>query len=166
MSLRSLNRAPSFAFFLLSAAIVLVSVGTASAEFRGVGPRFGVGSDPDQFLMGLHFDAGRFAPNVRFQPDVEIGVGDDLTVVSFTIPAHYLFPVSGDVRPFMGGGLGIGVQDRDYRGDGDDTDVEMGLVIAGGAQWQMSGNDLFFLELDLIAGDLHDFEFVAGFTFR
>jgi hypothetical protein len=161
MTLRSLNRALPFA-------LVLLLAGAASAEFRGVGPRFGVGSDPDQFMVGLHADAGRFATNVRFQPDLEVGMGDDQTVVSFTLPAHYLFPASGDVRPYMGGGLGIGVQDRDYgrNYDGDDTDVEMGLVIAGGAQWQMSGSNLFLLELNLIAGDLHDFEFVAGFTFR
>jgi hypothetical protein len=161
MTLSPLNRA-------LPLALVLLSAGAASAEFRGVGPRFGVGSDPDQFIMGLHLDAGRFATNVRFQPDLEVGAGDDQTLVAFTLPAHYLFPVHGDVRPYMGGGLGIGIEDHDTArtGDGDDTDVEMGLVMAAGAQWQMSSGSLFLLELNLIAGDLHDFEFVAGFTFR
>jgi hypothetical protein len=151
--------------FALSVALVLLFSGAASAEFRGIGPRFGVGDDPDQAIIGMHVDAGRFATNVRFQPDLELGIGDDVTLINFTFPAHYLFPVSGSVRPFAGGGLAVGIEDQDDR-RGDDTDLEIGMVIAGGAQWEMSDANLFLLELDIIAGDLHDFELVGGFTFR
>jgi len=59
------------------------SAARSSREEEGVygwGPHIGLGGDPDQLLLGLHFDVGRIAPRVRFQPDVELGIGDNHTI--------------------------------------------------------------------------------------
>jgi hypothetical protein len=153
-------------------AVALASVATAAPDagsgVRGWGPRIGLAADPDQVLVGFHVDAGRISPRVRFQPDVEMGVGDDVFVLGFTAPVHYRFPASGDLKPYAGGGVTVGYWDIDRgRDDGyDDDDVEFAIDLIGGLEWIRRGGDLFFLEFDLLAGDLHDFQFVAGWTFR
>jgi opacity protein-like surface antigen len=140
------------------------------SAFRGLGPRVGLGSDPDQLLLGMHFDLGRIAPDVRFQPDFEIGLGDDRTILAGTFPVHYLFPVEEDIQPYAGAGLAVGLIDDDRGGryvrNNDDTDLELAFVLIGGLQWRLSRTNRFLLELNLVAGDLHDFELVAGWTFR
>jgi hypothetical protein len=131
----------------------------------GWGPHFGLAGDPDQLILGLHFDVGRIAPRVRFQPDVELGLGDDHTIFAFTLPAHYVFRTSSDLGPYAGGGIVIGLDDHDRAGRDDDTDVEMAIALTGGLEWRTSGRDRYFLELNLMAGDLHDFQVVGGLTF-
>ena len=154
--------------FLLAAATL-----PAAAEdhgIRGWGPRVGLASDPDQVLLGVHLDAGRLGPRVRFQPDVELGVGDDVFVLAFTAPVHYRFRVQGDVHPYAGGGVTIGFVDVDHDHDDEfdhdhDDDVEAAIDITGGLEWALDGDDLFFVEFSILAGDLHDFQLVAGWTF-
>jgi opacity protein-like surface antigen len=157
---------------LLAPAFVLASAPGAHAAgdtghgLRGWGPRVGLASDPDQLVFGAHFDAGRFAPRVRFQPDVSLGVGDHFTILNFTAPAHYRFPVNGDIKPYAGGGVTLGFVHWDSDGHGDNDDLEAAIDLVGGAEWQLRSGNLFFVEFDLLAGDLQDFVLVAGWTFR
>lgn len=169
---------------LLAISAVLLVVGSASAQssgtssgssgrsssgsssgggIRGWGPRIGLASDPDQLILGLHMDAGRFAPQVRFQPDVELGVGDDVVILDFTGAVHYLFRTQGDLKPYAGGGLTIGFIDVDGRND---NDVDWAIEFQGGLAWSIgSGYDQFFLEAALLGGGLQDFKLIAGWTF-
>ena len=59
--------------------------------YRGWGPRVGLASDPDQVIGGAHIDFGEFAKNVRFVPNAELGIGDDVFIVSVTAPVHYIW---------------------------------------------------------------------------
>ena len=122
-----------------------------------------MGISPDQFVFGVHADLGRVSRNVRFQPDFQIGIGDDHRVFAMKLPVHYVFPRHQDIQPYAGGGIAVGLRDRDGRSD---SDGELAFVFTGGMQWRLRGGDSFFLELDLFAGDLHDAEVMAGFTFR
>ena len=159
------------------AAALLIAPGAALAApesghgIRGWGPRVGLASDPDQLVAGIHVDAGRLASRVRFQPDAEVAVGDDVLILSFSAPVHYRFPVKGDIHPYAGGGVTVGYVDVDVpdRVDGhgvDDDDVNFAIDILGGLEWQLHSGNLFFVEFDILAGDLQDFELVAGWTFR
>jgi hypothetical protein len=139
--------------------------GDRSGGIYGWGPHFGVAGDPDQLVLGLHFDVGRIAPRVRFQPDVELGLGDNHTIFSFTLPAHYLLRTRTEIGPYAGGGIVVGLDDRDRRPPRDDTDVEIGIALTGGLEWRTDHGDRFSLELNLFAGDLHDFQVVGGITF-
>jgi hypothetical protein len=139
--------------------------GDRSGGFYGWGPHIGVAGDPDQLVVGLHFDVGRIAQRVRFQPDLELGLGDNHTIFSFTLPAHYLFRTRTEIGPYLGGGVMIGLDDRDRPAPRDDTDVEIGIALTGGLEWRTEHGDRFFLELNLLAGDLHDFQAVGGITF-
>src|SRR4030095_5524374 len=78
----------------------------ASAQqmgYYGLGPRVGVSSDPDQFVGGMQFNFGDFVPRLRFQPNFEVGVGDDFTIITVTAPVHYRFKVDANGVPPPGG---------------------------------------------------------------
>jgi hypothetical protein len=132
--------------------------------YRGWGPRVGLASDPDQALVGAHLDLGEFARDVRFWPNVELGLGDDHAVVALTAPVHYVWrDLSGtSAMPYAGGGIALAYVDPDEG----DSDVELGGKIGGGAGWRLAGGTEFFAELNLGLGDIHDFEVVVGWLFR
>ncbi len=148
--------------FLLAAA--LPAAASAEMGFYGWGVRLGLAEDPDQFVVGFQQDLGEFAERLRFQPSLELGLGDDHTIVVGTLPVHYRFKTSSSVTPYAGGGLQVAWIDREKRRR-DDSEVEISPVILGGVEWSLrSGNDLF-LELHL-AGDAHDTKLVVGWMFR
>ena len=154
--------------------IVLIAlVPPASADgiaLRGWGPRVGVASEPDQVLAGVHWDIGDLASHVRIVPNVQLGVGDDTTVIEGTVPVHYVFGKTGaGFTPYVGGGIAVAWFDVDHDDDNDhdsdDSDVEIGAKATGGLEWGLKSGNRFFLELNLGIGDLHDFQAVAGWTF-
>lgn len=152
-----------------AAALLLLAVAAPAAAqdiaFRGWGLRAGVGDDPDQFLFGAHVDMGEFIPNLRFQPHLELGFGDDTDVVALTAPVHYLFPVEEGFTLYGGGGLLLASVDRDDPRFGEeDSEVEIAPVAVGGLQWEAWEGDLFF-ELAASGGDAHDLKLVLGWTF-
>ena len=137
-------------------------------SYEGWGVRAGVADDPDQVVIGAHWVLEGLAPNLRFMPNVEIGLGDDHTVLALTAPAHYMFrDLDTDFTPYAGGGLTLGFVDRDNdRGRGDDDDLEIALRVTGGLEWSLREHRAFFVELNVIGGDVHDVQVVAGLTFR
>ena len=80
-----------FCLVLLAAGM---AAGTALGQELGVrsyGLRGGINMNPDQFNFGAHIDAGSLAPQVRFQPSFELGLGNGVTLASANFDAHYLF---------------------------------------------------------------------------
>lgn len=143
------------------------SLEAADFGYQGWGPRVGVSVDPDQVFAGVHLDLGEFADNVRFQPNLELGVGDDQVLLALNLEAAYLFPVEQSWMPYAGGGLGVNFVDfdepRGSRGDDDDTDV--GVNILGGVQRVRASAPDIFLELKIGLSDAPDFKFTFGWTF-
>ncbi len=168
--------------WMVTAALVAITLGSDSAwsqddeaagqattdtddfGLRGWGPRVGLGSDPDQLMGGVHFDLGEIAPQVAFQPDVILGVGDDVTSLVASLPVWYRFEgVSTQVTPYAGGALAVGLFNVDKRGN-DDTNVEFGLQIGGGGEWRLNSGNRFLVELRLDFGDVWDAAVFAGWT--
>ena len=56
-----------------------VAVHRVVMRFHGIGPRLGMTINPDQFHFGGHIDFGDLAENLMMLPNLEIGVGDNLT---------------------------------------------------------------------------------------
>ncbi len=75
---------------LLIAIALFVSVIPARAQ--GIGGRVGASADPDQFYGGVHVQSGELADNLRFQPNLEIGVGDDRTLFAVNFEFTYRLP--------------------------------------------------------------------------
>ncbi len=156
--------------FAVVLSIVFLGVAPAAAQddvgYRGWGPRLGATIDPDQFHFGAHMDFGHFARHIRFQPNVELGIGDDLTLLAVNLEGSYRFRENWDVwTPYAGGGLGINFLSFDGNGLGDDTETELGLNILAGIEKGLSGGDRFFLEAKAGLADSPDFKFTLGWTF-
>ncbi len=156
---------------LIAAIFTCLIFGTGHAQsedngFKGWGPRLGITVDPDQIHFGAHADFGNFAEHLRFQPNVELGFGDDLTVGALNLEVNYRVRETWDVwTPYVGGGLGIIFIDYDGKGVGDDSDTELGASLLGGIEKGLSNGNRFFLEAKLGLADAPDFKFTAGWTF-
>jgi hypothetical protein len=144
---------------------LLVSMPAPSHAFMW-GPRVGVGLDPEQLVMGIHFRPDAIAEHLYVQPNVEVGVGDDHTILSFAIPLHYHFTTSSSTKPYAGGGFSFGVDSHDDdNGDDDDSDFEVSIDMVGGLEWELNSGNGFLVELKLGIGDLHTMELMTGWLF-
>jgi hypothetical protein len=156
---------------LLFAIVALLAIPAAHAQetrtgFKGWGPRVGLTLDPDQVHFGAHFDFGNFAKRVRFQPNFELGIGDDFTIGAVNFEANYRFRENWDVwTPYAGGGIGVLFIDHDSHGRGDGSDTDFGLSVLGGIEKGISDGDRFFIEAKLGLIDAPDFKMTVGWTF-
>jgi hypothetical protein len=134
--------------------------------WNGWGVRVGVASDADQVVGGAQFNLGEFVDNLRFQPDVELGAGDDVTTLYGTAPVYYRFQTSSTMTPYAGGGLAMGFVDYDnpVTGSGE-TSFEVGARATGGLEWGRGDGQAFFVEASLGFGDVHDFQVVGAWQF-
>ena len=150
---------------LLSAPVWAQDAGSRQADWNGWGIRVGLAVDPDQAVVGARYDFGEIADRVHFEPNVELGIGDDHTILAATAAFHYHFGAVDRMRPYAGGGPALGWVDRDRPGVVDDSELEIALKAVGGARWPLKNGKEFFLELNLVFGDLHDAEVLAGWRF-
>jgi opacity protein-like surface antigen len=134
--------------------------------WQGWGLRAGLSSDVDQFVGGAHFNLGELASHLRFQPDVQLGAGDDVTTLYGTAPVYYRFESGRRMTPYAGGGLALGWVDADNGATNQsDSSFELGAKATGGLEWPRKEDQSFFLELSLGIGDVHDATILAAWTF-
>ena len=123
------------------------------------GVQAGVSIDPDQFFFGGHVETAPLVEGVRFRPGVDIGLGNDLTLVAVNLDFTYTF--ASRRRPwnlYVGGGPAINW----YNPDGGGSDTEAGFNFLVGAKHR---EGLFF-EMKVGAMDSPDLKFGVGYSFR
>ena len=98
---------------LLAFGLAAVPAAGQGIAFKGWGVRAGIADDPDQGVAGVQLDLGEVVPKLHFQPRVELGLGDDTTIVSATLPVLYRVPVARRLNVYGGGGVTFGLIDRD-----------------------------------------------------
>jgi len=141
--------------FLLGALFVL----TAPAAAQDAGLRGGLSVDPDQFYFGGHIETSPLVDRLHFRPNVEVGFGDDLTLIAANMEFVYKFPNRRGWGVYAGGGPALNV----YMFDGaDDSETDAGLNLLVGVE---SSRGMFF-EFKMGAIDSPDFKFGVGWTFR
>jgi len=147
---------------------VLVMIGMpalAQAEFQGWGPRVGATVNPDQFHFGAHADFGGMRSHLRFEPSMELGMGDNLTVLALNGDVAFRFASRWDTwTPFLGGGGSVFFVGDD-NGLMDGTETNAGLSALGGIEKGLSSGSRFFLEGKVGFIDAPDFQINAGWTF-
>jgi hypothetical protein len=147
--------------FLLAAAAAVLLPAVAAAQ--GPGIRGGVSIDPDQFYFGGHFETGELVDGVHFRPNVEAGLGNDLTLVALNFEFVYKFPRRNGWRIYAGGGPGVNFYSFDRGPNRDrDTESEAGLNFLIGVE-QSSG---LFFEFKVGALDSPELKFGVGWTFK
>lgn len=143
-------------------ALVPAAAHAQSSIETGVGPRVGVSINPDQFVFGGQAVIGEIAPNLTFDPSLELGFGDDITNVQLNFDGHYHFDLANSRwRPYAGAGIGVAFYSWD---GGDDTEVSANLVVGAGAP--TSSGNRFFGELRIGLDDLPDLKMMVGWNFR
>ncbi len=148
----------------LAPAIVLAGPDT-DVGFRGWGPRVGLSLDPDQIHFGAHLDFGNFAKHVRFQPNVELGFGDNVKLFTVNAEAAYRFSSNWDVwTPYLGGGLGANIASFD-NGESSDSETDLGVNLLGGIEKGLTNGDRFFIEGKFSLNDVPDAKVTVGWTF-
>ena len=133
----------------------------------GAGARVGATMDPDQVHFGAHFNLGEIADRVRFQPNVEVGIGDDMTLVAINPEVMYLFTTESEWVPYAGGGVGLNFYNWDDNGVApgvDDSEFEVGLNLLAGLEKQISPGLDCFIEVKFGVGDSPDAKFTTGLT--
>lgn len=139
--------------------IILAAVATASpALAQDVGGRVGVSGDPDQFYFGVHAEAGPVADVVIFRPNMEVGVGNGVTLVAFNLEFVYRVPLKGSAWRFYAGG-GPALNIARVKGG---TDGGGGLNVLLGLEHR----DGLFFEFKVGAIDSPNVKFAVGYTIR
>lgn len=146
---------------VLIVAGLCLAASPAWAQSSGGGIRGGVSGDPDQFYFGAHFDTGPLLEMLSFRPNVEVGLGDDVTTVAVNFEFVYWFPLRrAPWSIYAGGGPALNVYDRN-NGQHDGTDTEPGFNILAGIQHRRG----LFAEFKLGLIDSPEVKFGVGYSF-
>jgi hypothetical protein len=140
---------------LCASLCVMATAATAAAQ--DVGVRAGVSVDPDQFYFGGHVETQPLVDRLRFKPNVEVGVGDDVTLIAFNFEFTYSFPSRNQWNLYVGAGPALNVIDVN-----DNTDLDGGFNILVGAQHRKG----LFVEFKVGVIESPDFKFGVGYTWR
>jgi hypothetical protein len=131
----------------------------AAAQDPGV--RGGISVDPDQFYFGGHLETKPLVDHVYFRPNVEIGFGDDLTLIGANMEFVYKFSTRKAMNLYAGGGPALNIFMFD-NGNDNDSETEAGFNFLVGAE---TSRGLFF-EFKIGAMDSPDLKFGVGYTWR
>lgn len=144
-------------------ALVLSAAAPAEAQWTA-GIRAGVSADPGQFFAGGHVETRPLIENLTFRPNLELGVGDDLTTVTINLEfAYWVTPARQPFRLYFGGGPAAVIYSRNDDGPGDgDSDSGGGFNILVGAQHRQG----LFFELKLGLVDSPEVKATVGYVFR
>lgn len=145
--------------------LTLVLAAVPAEAQQGPGVRAGVSADPSQFYFGGHYWSAPLVDQLRFQPNLEVGVGSDRTLVAANIEFAWRFPVPRSPwSVYLGGGPAMNIysydQGRAPRGR-DDTEVRGGLNFLVG----LTSREGVFFEVKVGAIDSPGFKFGVGYTF-
>jgi len=154
---------------LLVALAVLTSLAVPAASHaraaRSFGPQVGISSSPDQVVFGLHLGFSDIAPSVDFVPSVDLGLGDDRTVVSLNGDFHFRFRVSGSSwQPYAGAGIGVHAVNVDV-GPFHHSDTVTGGNLMFGADVPTRGGSTFGAEARFAFGDGPSAKLLAIWSF-
>jgi hypothetical protein len=141
-----------------AAALFAVTVFSQSAAAQtSAGVRAGVSGDPDQFYFGGHVETEPLVDRLRFRPNVEVGLGDDVTVVAFNLEFAYHFPSrSNQWNVYAGAGPALNVIDAN-----DETDLGGGFNFLVG----VTHDSGLFFEFKIGVVDSPELKFGVGFSF-
>ncbi len=157
---------------LLAVALLCVFPFTASRAqevLLGIGGRVGATLDPDQVHFGVHADLGEIVENLVFRPNIEVGVGNDLTMVCLNPEVVYMLTdhKTKNYVPYAGGGLGFNLlSHRNSNPRADDDEFQVGLNLLGGLEFETSQTSSLFVEAKFGVGDSPDVKLTFGFTVR
>lgn len=140
----------------LSFLLGLVCFSTPAAA-QDPGIRGGISVDPDQFYFGGHLETAPLVDRLYFRPNLEVGFGDDLSLIAANMEFVYKFSTGRPMNLYAGAGPALNIFMKD-----DDSDTEAGFNFLVG----METNRGLFFEFKIGAMDSPDLKFGVGYTWR
>ena len=147
---------------LCSVILIAIFFAIPALSQDGVGIRAGVGADPGQFYFGGHAAFGPVVDKLWFRPNLEVGVGNSLTLIALNAEFAYWVPLRKNPwNVYLGGGPAAniftsgGIRNRN-------SDVRPGFNLLIGLA-QRKG---LFTEIKIGAIDSPSFKFGIGYTFH
>ena len=160
------SRQERAAFVLILCALYLCfGPEPARAQKAGFGLRAGASVDPGQFVFGGHLQTDPIIPKLTFRPNIELGVGSQVTTVAINAEFAYWFLLPRqpfDVYAGAGPALLVFSADRSGRFGDDATHVQGGFNFLLGIQHKKG----LFGEIKLGVIDSPDFKITMGYSFR
>jgi hypothetical protein len=161
MSQYARNRKRCLGFAIRVSAVLLFAalVTTPAAAQMDGGVRTGVSVNPDQFYIGVHLETEPLIDRLSFRPNLEVGLGDNRTLVA--INPEFIYRFRTGPRPwgiYAGGGPAINV----IRFNGRRTETEAGL----NALFGLEHRDGLFFEFKVGGFDSPELKFGVGYTWR
>ena len=154
-----------FALALLLAAVLPAVAGAASSTT--IGPHLGFSVSPDQVVLGGQIQFREIAPQIDLLPSIDLGLGDDVTLITLNGDFHYRFKVNSKWTPYAGAGIALHFVSWDNPGPGtDNSDTQGGGTIIGGAEVPTKSGGHFFVEGKIGIGDGPDLTVLAGWHFK
>jgi hypothetical protein len=130
----------------------------ASAAAQGLGVRAGASVDPDQFYFGGHYESRPLVEQLHFKPNVELGIGDDITTLGLNLEFVYKIPIDDSPwRIYAGGGPAV-----NFYSFNNNSSTEGGLNVLLGAETEQG----LFFEIKLGALNSPDVKVGVGYTWR
>lgn len=149
------------------ALLAVLPVTSSAAPFAAFGPHLGFSSGPNQFVVGGQLQWVDVAPELDFVPSVDLGIGDNTTLVSLNGDFHYRLDTRTQWQPYVGGGVGIHFFSYDNVGPGvDRSATRAGGQFIAGADVETKNRSRFFAELKVGFADSPDFKAMAGWSFK
>ena len=91
----------------LSFLLGLVVLSSVPAAAQDAGVRGGLSVDPDQFYFGGHLETSPLVDRLYFRPNVEVGIGDDLTLIAANMEFVYKFTTRRAWNVYAGARTGV-----------------------------------------------------------
>ncbi len=180
------------AVLLLIVALPLVTLAQTEIGLNGVGARIGYimpeGDIENTLGFGLNADMGSFNKTIKLFAYLDYwGKGYDLgywewswSVIDIAAIAKYPFETQGNLKPYVGGGLGLSFNhwSSNYKGpsspyfsekdfEASATDTEFAIHLLGGADMELSPKMVGFAEVKYtIAGNADYFGIFVGINYK
>jgi hypothetical protein len=131
-----------------------------------LGIKAGVSAEPDQFYFGGQFESNPIADQVRFRPNLEVGIGDRRTLIAVNVEFAYAIPLRNNPwRVFVGAGPALNIirfgEDSPDEGNRGETGTEGGFNILVG----LAHRDGLFAEFKVGALESPTIKFGVGYSF-
>jgi len=137
--------------------LTLWAVGASPAQAQmSPGIQAGVSIDPDQFFFGGHVETSPLVDRVRFRPGLDVGIGDDVTLIAVNLDFTYAFTANRPWNLYLGAGPAVNWFDGDNGGPGGGFNFLVGAKNRTG----------LFVEMKVGVIDSPNLKFGVGYTFR
>jgi len=147
--------------FLIPVLLMVLFPAISAQAQQGVGVRAGISAEPGQFYFGAHAAFGPVVDKLWFRPNVEVGVGNHVTLIAINADFTYWVPLRKNPwNVYLGGGPAGNI--FSFGGAANrSTDVRPGFNFVAGIG-QRKG---LFSEIKIGAIDSPSFKFGIGYTF-